>query len=77
MDEGRPVAVEDPILPVPSKIKKSRPVGCERRPGWDRADSALLAEANIKAAVERALASAPELSQAQKERLVVLLGGAR
>ncbi len=77
MAEGRPVAVEDPILPVPSKIKRSRPVGRERQPGWDRADSALLAEENIKAAVERALACAPELSQAQKDRLVVLLGGAR
>jgi len=75
--EGRPVAVEDPILPVPSKIKRNRPAGRERQPGSDRADSALLAEENIKAAVERALACAPELSQAQKDRLVVLLGGAR
>jgi len=71
------VAVEDPILPVPSKIKRHRPASRKRRPGSDRADSALLAEENIKAAVERALASAPELSQAQKDRLVVLLGGAR
>ncbi len=71
------MAVEDPILPVPSKIKRNRPASRKRRPDSDRADSALLAEENIKAAVERALASAPELSQAQKERLVVLLGGAR
>jgi len=71
------VAVEDPISPVPSKIKRNRPASRKRQPRSDRATSALLAEENIKAAVERALASAPELSQAQKDRLAVLLGGAR
>jgi hypothetical protein len=67
-------AVSDPI-PSPSKARSSlgHAVAHKRSPEVIAERRRTLAEANIAAAIERALADAPPLSDEQCERLAAML----